>query len=165
MNLSDIEKLAGEMVELAAQIENKKAELAKLEEAHKDLSESTLVEAFDALDLREIVTSGGLPLVLEGTLRANASKDRLGPVAEWLRTNKHGALVKRAVTVNPPSDELGTKLLDLLKTHEFEFSDMPSVNAQSLSKFVRDTMAKGLDLPQDLLGIYYQRQVKIKGAK
>lgn len=165
MKLSEIEALAAELEQLEAQIAAKADELARLQEAHKDLSESTLVEAFDALDLKEIVTSGGIPLVLEGTLRANASKDRLGPVAHWLRENKHGALVKRAVTVNPPSDELGTKLLELLKTHEFEFSDMPSVNAQSLSKFVRDTMAKGLDLPQDLLGIYYQRQVKIKGAK
>lgn len=165
MNLSEIEPLAARMQELQAQIDAKNTELAVLQEEYRSLSEEVLVDAFDALDLKEIATASGLTLVLDGTLRANASKDRLGPVAEWLRQNRHEALVKRAVTVNPPTDELGTQLLAVLQALKYEFSDMPSVNAQSLSKFVRETMGKGVDLPQDLLGIYYQRQVKIKGAK
>jgi hypothetical protein len=165
MKLTDLEPLAAEMQELQAKIEAAATALAVLQEEHRALSEEVLVDAFDSLDLREIATASGLTLVLDGTLRASASKDRLGPVAEWLRREKHGALVKRAVTVNPPTDELGEALVVILRSHNFEFSDMPSVNAQSLSKFVRETMAKGIYLPQDLLGVYYQCQVKIKGAK
>lgn len=165
MRLSDIEPLAAQMADLASTIEKKEAELTVLREEHRALSEEVLVDAFDALDLKEIATASGLTLVLDGTLRASAAKDRLGPVAAWLRENRHAALVKRQVTVNPPSDELGEALCVILQSHGYEFSDMPSVNAQSLSKFVRETMAKGQDLPQDLLGVYYQRAVKIKERK
>lgn len=165
MNLNQLQDLYEEMAGLETLLAEHERRGRLLSEELRALAEDVIPEAMERLGIEEFVTAAGHTLTVEKTLRASASKERAAGVFGWLRDNGHRAIIKRKVSVTLATDERGDALLNLLKEHDFDYSDVPEVNAQTLSKFVRLRMADGHDLPQDLLGIYLQRRAKLKVSK
>ena len=145
----------------AAEVEVAEAEAAlkARKEELRIISEETIPEKMEAVGLTTLKTETGLTIKIDDTIRANISKDNTARAMAWLREHGHQFLIKRTLTVIASDDEQGDELASLLDG--YDVADMPKVNAQSLSKFVREMLAEGEDVPQDLFGVYRQRKAKV----
>ena len=59
-------------------------------------------------------------------------------------------------------DEIADKVVRDLIDEGFDPSQSKSVHAGTLSAFVKEQLAEGVELPEDLLGVYVGRKAIIK---
>lgn len=75
----------------------------------------------------------------------------------FVREQNHGDIIKDVVTVEDPDD-----IINLLVDHEKRFERKESIHGNTLKKFIRICLEKGIDVPQELVNIYEYRYAQIK---
>lgn len=158
--MKELAQLAEQQEELEQLVAKLEGELKAAKRKLDTIAEQVLPAVMERLGLEQYSTNTGLEIEIEKKVRAGISKDNLIPALAWLREHGHANLIKRSLTIIPSNDVEGELLAKLLRS--FDLSDMPSVHAQTLGKFVRELLAEGEDVPQDLFGIYYQPRAKVK---
>lgn len=165
--LSDLAKLAQEQLDCEAAVAAAQAALTRAQDRLKDVRERRLPEAMAGLELKDFTTESGLKITIENTVRASPPKSEREKAWAWLRANGHAALLKRKVMVEfgKGEDDAAQELVGgLLK--EFEtVTDETSVHPSTLSAFVKDQLAKGIEIPISTFGIFEQKVAKIKKPK
>lgn len=162
--MHELAALAEEQAAAEAAVAQAEADLKEKKETLRLLSEVAIPELWENAGYAPgtiLKTKTGLSITVTETTRANISKDRMGPATAWLREHGHQFLIKRTLKVLPGDDEQGDELMRRFSDDGLDFSDETKVNAQSLSKFVREMLAEGEEVPQDLFGVYRQRKAKI----
>lgn len=159
-SLEDLTRLAERQASLEDSVVHLEQALKVAKQELSLVAETAIPEAMEELQLVIFSTNTGLTVEVENVLQAGLSKDRKQEALAWLRANGHAALIKRELTVMARDDEQGQELAELLA--EYDVSDMPSVHPQTLKKFVRERLAEGEDIPQDLFGVFFQRKAKVK---
>lgn len=86
---------------------------------------------------------------------------------KWLRDNHHADLIKNELKASfgRGAEKEATAALDALSVLGVSASLKESVNPQTLSAFVREQRAKGIDLPADVLGIHVETVAKVTKVK
>lgn len=158
-SLEDLSRLAERQASLEDSVVHLEQAL-KVAKQELDLVATVAIpEAMEELQLTTFSTNTGLTVEVENTIQAGLSKDRKMEAIAWLRAHAPG-LIKREFAIIARDDEQGQELAELLA--EYDVSDMPSVHPQTLKKFVRERLADGEDIPQDLFGVFFQRKAKVK---
>lgn len=160
--LSQLSALAEEQAKAEAEVADLEAQLTAAREKVRDLAERKVPELMDQIGIEEFKTSSGLKIKVAETIRASISQAN-GPRAfAWLREHGNAAMIKRIVSVafGKGEDEKAEALVKELG-EKFECEDKTSVHPSTLSAFVREKLAKGDELPLDLLGVHRQRVSKI----
>lgn len=163
-DLAQLAELAEKQHQAEEEVKRIEADLAAAREKLNQLSEHQIPSLMDELGLQDFKTSSGLKVLVKETIRASIPAARAIEAYAWLRANKHGALIKRAVSVvfSTGEDELADKLLAEISEQGLEAEDKASVHAQTLAAFVREQLAEGNEIPMDLLGVHRQRVSQIK---
>jgi len=158
--------------ELAQKAEDLKAEVDALEQERKarkaeldKLLNNDLPAVMDEAGLSEFKTSNGRKIKVEEVVSASIPKARLDEALSWLREQGHGDLIKHElkVSLGKGSDNIVPEVKNALwRDYGLDPTDSETVHSQTLSAFCREQMANGVELPEDLLGLYAARVAKLK---
>ena len=165
--LADLAKLAQEQLDCEAAVAAAQAALTRAQDRLKDVCERRLPEAMADLSMKDFTTEAGLKITIENTVRASPPKADREKAWAWLRANGHAGLLKRKVMVEfgKGEDEKAQELVGgLLKDFE-AVTDETGVHPSTLSAFVKDQLAKGIEIPIATFGIFEQKVAKIKKPK
>lgn len=163
--MAQLARLAQEQLEAEQEVENGEEALKKAKERLRVVSETAIPELMDQLGLTEFKTSTGLKIKVSEKIRASISAASKSAAFQWLRDNRHAAIIKRELRMEfgMGEDEIAEKALVLLRgNEEFSVVDDSSVHNQTLTKFVSDMLKEGKPLPEDLFNVHRQRFTKVK---
>lgn len=161
-DLAALSKLAEELSEAQAQVEVLSAALEIAQKRVTDISEHQLPELMDAVGLETITTQSGLVVQMKNVVRASIPLARRGEAMEWLEQNGHGAMIKREVSVSFGRDQQdeAKKLMNDL-SGEYDVKADSRVESSTLRAWVAEQLEAGNEVPQDLFGVFQQRQAKV----
>lgn len=164
MDLKDISMLCTELKESMAKRDLIKAALKEEEEHIKLLSETSIPAALEELGLSQIKLSTGETISCKMEVRASIPKDFAPEALNWLESHGFGDLIKTTVKIKYDRTERGTAIAvyENLMNNGMNAALEETVHPMTLSAFVKEQLAKGQDLPFDLLGInqYYKTSIK-----
>ena len=157
------------LANLADRQRSAERDVEKLEKAWKDskerlreINEDQIPDLMDSINIETYTTKTGLKITVKENLRASIPVAVRPQALQWLRDNGHEKLIKHVMEVQPNSDEDAETLTDIFKGNKVPFTDKSSVNHMTLSKFCREKLEAGERVPEDLFGVYRQRQSKIE---
>ena len=132
----------------------------------REISERQLPDLLDTIGLGdELPLANGTKLVIKRAHGASPLVENREAVWDWMETNGHGHLVKRAISVLFGTHETDrVALLHERLGDDFISYDVRKVESQTLSKFVRDADDSGIQIPEDLFGVYRTAKAQIKGT-
>jgi hypothetical protein len=169
--LAQITHTATEQMAAELKVAEAEAALTVAQGELKQIQERELPELMDAAMQDRVSTQNGLEVKLGETIRANLPKATLPVGVRWLEDNEHEQLVKEEIKfqVDRYSDDqqsliMMRQLLLLLEALPVVdgMTRKVSVNPSSLSAFCREQLGQGVDLPQNLLGIFRQVKTTVK---
>lgn len=139
-----------------------------LDEAKKNLKRISEFEIPNLLDGLEgkIALPDGRTVTVAEKIRASLDSDKKPLAMRWLDDNGHGGLIKRKFTIefNRDQEEWAKKFEEQLAQSETPLNVKKEhmVHWQTLDAFVREQLETGAEIPLDLIGVFRQRNTKIK---
>lgn len=127
--------------------------LAKQRKQH--LEQEAIPEQMDNMGMEEFTTKDGLFVKVVNKIKASIG-NRKKPAFEWLISNGHGGIIKRNIIVPfgiDQADEAMQLQTELLENFPDAKQDM-KVEAASLTRFVKEMLEAGVDIPQDVFGVH-----------
>ncbi len=135
--LYTVARKAEELLEVRAHIADLQEEAAELARRERELSMMELPDLMKEIGIPEFKTESGARLSIQHKVKASISKARKEAAFKWLRENGHGSLIKERVVEE-------------------------NVHPNTLAAFCKEQLARGVPLPEKLLGIYEFDQTVIK---
>lgn len=183
MDIKDIMAVAEKAEDLQAEIAGMELEL---KEKKKEL-QGVVSEQLPALMAEEMirgfelksgatvaikdVVAGNLP-ASGAILKAKPDKrrelvSRLNAGLLWLRDNKAGDIIKNEVSVLIPTgaDKIAAQAFDVLQKLDLDPHRAETVHPQTLSKFLREVNAEGVDIPEYPFSLFLGQVAEIKFPK
>lgn len=151
-----------------AQVETLTSEVKDAKEEVRRLQEEDLPELMRELGLSEIKLADGASVKVVDEVDCNISEERRFRAHEWLTDNGFGGIIKSAITVEFGRDEHAEALEAAEKIHDVTGRDAllkEGVHPQTLKAFVKEQMAAGVTVPQELFGIRPYSKAKLTKAK
>lgn len=165
---SDNVALAVEYVQELEKTENeleiKKQEYKELEAKAKALKEDFLPNLLEKLNLNMLPLADGRRVEMKRSLHATISKERQQAAYAWLMSNGGESLFKTEVSVKLPKGDIekAKMIEELIEAKGERPSISTSVHHKTLTSWVEERLQSGVDIPQELLGVYERRVVSIK---
>ena len=167
--LAQITNVVRELRDARADVVTAEAVLKKHSDRVRVLEQITSPDLMREAQQEKLRTSDGYDVELTETIRASIPADRLSEALAWLVSHDHASLIKRQMTLafgrEPEEQERARHLLDLILPEGYVPDDKQSVHAGTLSAAVKEMLARGDEVPLDLLGVYRQPQVRVREAK
>jgi hypothetical protein len=117
------------------------------------VQERDLPEAMSLAGLDSYTLKGGRKVAVKTTIIASPTKDQQPQMLAWLDENEHGDLIKHEVKVSfgKGEDTRAERFMDWVSEHlpKQKTDTKRFVHPQTLSAFVREQMAKHVDLPDE----------------
>lgn len=144
---------------LDRQNELKEAE-AELRLVQEDLLPTAMAEA----GLKAFTLDNGAKITIKDDVAVSIPPDKKRDAYEWLRTNNFGDLIKNTVAIDfgRGEDDNAEALKEYCQEHGMNYSDKEGVHAQTLKAFIKEQMAKGVDIPLELFGAFPYSKAVIK---
>lgn len=151
---------------LKNEIDAMQAQLTERTREYTQLVERDLPEAMDAANCGEFKdATSGKKITVKDDVHASISKDNAPAAHDWLRTHEHGDIIKNEIVIplTKGMDNVANAIIREVKANwDVEIERKESVHASTLKAFCREQLAKGVDLPAGLLGLYIRRVAVIK---
>jgi hypothetical protein len=163
---SEVKSLAALLADLAA-AEKEVTQLEAKLKAAKDhafkLTSDIIPSRMDELGVPFIGLPDGRKIEVVDMVTAKIPKGRQAEAYQWLRENGAESLIKNVVTAtfSRGEDSKAADLLAALEAQGLAASQDESVHWQTLRAYVREQREKGVQLPEDLFGIYEYRMTKV----
>jgi hypothetical protein len=181
LSLQVIMEKVHELLAVQAELEVARARVRGLEADEARLSEREVPELLEAEGLAGLHLDDGRELTTTSTVRASipspsgisrerdplrreAMLARREEAIKWLVDNGHDGLLKTELSLGFGRGELdrAEEIARALHDQGFDAELTETVNANTLSAFVREQLEAGAALPLEALGVALQRSVKIK---
>lgn len=145
------------VAELEATLKGKKEEL-------RQVTENDLPEAMEALGITEFRLADGRRVKIQEEVHASIPKSEEARAFAWLREQGYDSIIKRDVVVKfgKGEDELAEGLVNLLSEEGFNPDAKTSIHHSTLKSFVKDCLREGIELPQELFGIFRRMVAKVE---
>jgi hypothetical protein len=167
--LAQLGALAKQQQDLEQDIIRQEAVLDGTRDRLRILSEKTIPELMDQLEMAAFSTRDGLHVKVAEAIRASIPKARQGEAVKWLDDHGFEKLVKRIFTIRFGKEEeawANRFAADLAKRkHQLNVEKESSVHSRTLAAFVKEQLEAGTDIPLDLFGVFRQRFSKIEIRK
>lgn len=168
-SLARLRGLAQELVDGEARIASLQQQLAEANAAYNDTRLKRLPDLMDELEIPEITLPGGVKVKMDTEIRAGIKDEHKEKAHKWLEDNDNGNLIKRQVTIDFSKEEEGWAkkfMRDCAqRKKKLNLKMKKTVHNGTLTKFVKESLADGVDLPQDLFGVFRQRFAKVTVPK
>jgi hypothetical protein len=142
-------------------------ELEEVKTRRRQLEEKDLPEAMDGCNLSSFTLKSGVELVVASVVAGSITKANQPKAFAWLRENEHGGLIKTNFTIafDRGQEQLTAKARKALAKLGVTVEEKESVNSQTLGAWAREMIRNNSPFPQDLLGIFTGRKIKINAPK
>lgn len=163
--LKSVVGLAREQYQLERDIEKLEEQLKEKREQLKNVAERELPQLMTEIGLSGYTLKDGTQLALQETVYASPTKDNLPAVHQWLEEHGSGDIIKRKFVIqfNKEDERWAKKFqrdLDQRK-RPLDTTVDRAVHPQTLQKFVRESLVAGVNLPEDIFGIYKKKTTKL----
>lgn len=154
-------KAAKELKEL---IDEAEGEIAKMKESLRKLQEEEMPELFSEAGVAGIILPNGVTVQVDTSIHCGIPAERKEEAFEWLRGNNHGDLIKNEFTVKfgRKEDNYVGEFRATAEKLGLKYDNKQKVEPMTLKAFVKEQMRSGVQLPQDLFGVFIRRVVNIK---
>jgi hypothetical protein len=160
---------------MAAQLRTIKERVADLEEKLKaarvvegKLELEDMPELMKELELKNFELQDGTHISVDEDLKCNITEANRSAAHAWLRSNKHGGVIRTTVAVNYAAGE--TKLAienskAIAKITGRETAVVETVHAGTLKSLLKELRRKGKKIPADLFGLFPFSRAKVTPPK
>lgn len=164
--LETISRLAHRQVELEKELEDLAEKQKAIKKELTRVAQVDLPEAMDEVGMAQLRLSDGFEVDIQEGVDASITKLNAGEAHAWLEEHGFGDLIKREVKANLPRErpELVGAFRKFLEQEGVPFDEKEAVHPQTLKRFVREQLEKGVDIPEDLFGVFNYRKAKITPA-
>tara|TARA_R110000772_G_scaffold30806_13_gene76541 strand:+ start:2100 stop:2657 length:558 start_codon:yes stop_codon:yes gene_type:complete len=160
--------LADEMNDAMINLDFAQAALDQAKAELKDIVEIKIPSAVDGMS-GKFDLGDGRELTIKEDIRASIAGDKKNPAINWMDEHGYGHIVKRKIVVEFPKgeEERTAAFLTALKALETDLGMLNikqdlSVHHATLTSWVKEQLADGVDIPTDVFGIFRQRTAKLK---
>jgi len=162
-SLSRVSELANQQVMLQQRVEELEQDLKIAKEDLRKVSEQDLPEALNESGLSEIRLQDGTKITVTDFVSAYISKERESEAFGWLEDHGYADIIKHEVTVrfNKDEDTKAHETVDALRARGLIPTDKKSVHASTLKAWAKEQTQKGVDIPEQLFGIFIGSKTKI----
>ena len=161
--LSKVSALAQKQVGLQQRVEELEADLKMTKDALRTVQEQELPDALAETGLSEIKLIDGTKVAVTEFVSAHISKARADEAHEWLADNGYADIIKHEVSVrfNKEEDALAHTAVETLRGQGLAPTDKRSVHPSTLRAWAREQTQRGVDIPEQLFGIFIGSKAKI----
>ncbi len=170
----DITEGLGQISKVALRLRKLQGDLERNETAGKAIQES--IDAIQEKELPEIMRrykmatfklDDGSTISVEAKVYSHIKEENREAAHKWLRDNGFADLIKTNVSLSFGKGEAETVdgLTKMLGEAGYSYVSKDSVNANTLSAFVREQVKKGQSPPVDLFGIFSGDVAEVKTKK
>lgn len=145
-------------------IENLEFQLEQKREQYKKITEDDMPALMDEIGVSSVTLTNGQRIVIDTSLHCSIAAAAKEEAHKWLREHKHGDLIKNEVNIKfgMNEDNLVGEIKGKVEELGLKYDQKESVHPMSLKSFVKEQMKLGIQLPQDLFGIFIKRVVNLK---
>lgn len=161
--LAKIARLAQEQRQAAQAVRKAEQALEDAKEHFKQLSESDLPEAMDAVGMGEVKLSDGTTVSVSDQIFARISNDNMLTAHQWLNEHGHGNLIKREfkIAFGRDQEDWATSFEGTLEKEGVRYDRKQAVHPSTLKAFVKQQLENGEDIPEEVFGVYRQTVAKL----
>ncbi len=167
-SLANLAALADQQEQKEKEIESLMEQLSDAKKELKNLKEKYIPEALGT-KTGTIELDDGRKVVIKETLRAGLTEKTREAGIDWLKKNGCGHLVTNTYNIEFPKgqEEAAKKFEEVLAENDIQlpFKKKETVHASTLLSNIKELKNDGVDVPNDIFGIYNQRTSTIKPAK
>lgn len=162
--LKQIANLAKRQQEAERAVVLKEAELKQAEAELRTIQEDLLPTAMFEAGMKAFTLDNGAKITIKDDVAVSVPADKKRDAYAWLRNNNFGDLIKNTVAVDfgRGQDDSAEALKEYCLERGIDYSDKEGVHAQTLKAFIKEQMAKGVDIPLELFGAYPYSKAVIK---
>jgi hypothetical protein len=165
--ITEIVKLAEEMIEIDRQIDQLKTMLKTKEDQFKQISSNELPVMMSQVGLSRFALAGGPTIAIKPVLILNVPpQHRMEDVDTWLTKQGHGGMVKTNIEV--PFGKETSRLLDIkqaLDDLKVDYNIKKTINYMTLNAWGREMEGNNMVIPEDLFNVYRNNITVIEGSK
>lgn len=159
--MEQLAQLARSQVEAERKVEEQELALKRAEAELRNINETLIPELMERLGLEEYRTADGIHVRVREDIRASLTKTHLNEGVRWLREHGHERLIKNVFSLMAGDEADAHEIRRQLTELSLEFSENPSVHPSTLSAWVREQLANGVDIPMDTFSVHRQRVAKV----
>lgn len=163
--LNEVAELARHQLELEDSISGLEKMIKNTKEKHRKVQEELLPAKMTSLGISQLSLESGAVINIKNITTASITKKNQPTAFKWLRENGFGDLIRDEVKVKfgMGQEEDGEKLISWIeKNCPIDYSQKKSVHSQTLRSFVKEQMDKGVEIPEDLFGVFIITKAIIK---
>ena len=144
-------------------IELKENETKSLKKSRDKMSEEIIPGIMDELGLSKLKLDNGLQLSIVNDIRAHISEANKSAAYEWLRDAGLGTIIKNQVAVqfDKTQDAEAVALKEKLNAEGLPVLHTETIHAGTLKSTCREAVEKGINIPEDLFGLYIGKKTKV----
>lgn len=165
--LAQIAATARDIIAARQLVLDKEEELKAAKRQLELLQREVLPELMKDAGQEELTTVDGLKVSIKQLVRGQPSKENEAAAFAWLREHGHGGIIKSQVTADlgKVDQERVKDAVNALSQLGFTAGAKQAVSWQTLGALVRELLAKGENVPLEVLGImvWTEADVKPKG--
>lgn len=165
--LAQIAQTARDILQARTDVEDAEANLKAKQLKLKTLEEETLVELMNTAGQEKLTTIDGLIVDVKENVRGSPSKENEGAAWQWLRDSGNGGIIKTELKADlgkAPEEQVNAAL-KALSDLKIIAGTKEAVAWQTLGALVREKLAKGEQVPLDILGVHIWKKADVKPAK
>lgn len=156
--------LASRLQNMKQDVALKEAELSALQADVRQVEEVDLPDKLAQLGLTMIKLADGTVVEVKPEVYASIPVDKRNAAFAWLRSNKHGGLIKNTVEIQLGKGEDGKRaeLERALTECGVSYSVAEGVHPQTLKAFVREQDERGTPVPDQFFSVHRVNKARIK---
>lgn len=141
----------------------KEEEINSLKKQRDQLSTEIIPGIMDELGLSKLKLDNGLSISIQSDVQATISAANKEEAYNWLRDNGLGSIIKNQVAVqfDKTQDAEAIALKEKLLMEGFGVSHTETIHAGTLKSTCREAVEKGINIPEDLFGLYIGKKTKV----
>ncbi len=152
--ITAISELASLQITLAEELDVLAAQTKRVAEHLKKVQEVQLPEAMAQAGVSEFKLTNGAKISIKEDLSVSVPKARIVEIAEWLRANGLGDILKETMVISL-DDPATKKIIDMvMKDYELTGDAKLDVNTSTLKAVLREQIAEGKDIDLKFFGGY-----------
>lgn len=128
------------------------------------LQENTMPDLMAAAGQEKLTTADGLVVEIKSSVRGQPSKDNEKAAFAWLRSKGQGGVIKSEIKADlgKAAEDKVKAAADALGALGIKAGVKEGVHWQTLGALVREMLARGDDVPLDLLGVHVWKLADVK---
>lgn len=165
-DLQGVAQMARRAKELEKEVEDSEAELKKLKEQYRKLTEEAIPEALTSLGMKSFKMDDGSSIEVKAFYSASITEAKRSEAFQWLRENGFDDIIKNTISVRfgRNESELAEKALTMLRSAGYPVEQSEKVESMTLKAWVKEQVEKGREFPSDLFGAYIGQRATIKSV-